>query len=82
MKKLKFKDEIQNIIGDWLCKQGLSIEDDKCEILDKTIMKAINKKVKSLDVGEMFGNFIWSDDKKDIGDLIIHIKKNIIKEMK
>ena len=77
---MKFKEEIQNVIDDWwLGKQGLSKGKN---YLDKVIMKAVNKRVKSINIGEIFKDFIWSDDKKDISDLIIHIKKSIIKEMK
>lgn len=74
MKQLRLKKQIQNIIDDWICKQNLSI--------DKAIIKAINKRVKDIDIGEIFKNFIWGDDKKDVSDLIIYIKKNIIKQMK
>lgn len=77
MKKLK--EEIKDITDSRIYKQGLSKGKN---YLDKVIMKAVNKRVKSINIGEIFKDFIWSDDKKDVGDLIVHIKKSIIKEMK
>ena len=73
---MKIKEEIQDILDDWMhsCKTYKQ--------LNKAIMKAINKRVKNIDIGEIFKDFIWSDDTKDVSDLIIHIKKSIIKEMR
>ena len=74
MKSLK--KEIQNITSNWMDSS------ETYKQLNKAIIKAINKRVKNIDIGEIFKDFIWSDDKKDVGDLIVHIKKSIIKEMK
>ena len=74
---MKLKKQIQNIISSWTC-----CLDPEHKQLNKAIMKAVNKKVKSINIGEIFKNFIWGDYKKDINDLIIHIKESIIKKMK
>jgi hypothetical protein len=83
MRKLKLSEEIQNIIGEWLYQQGLSISDDKCEILDKQIMQTINKRANKIDVGEMIKCLMW-DKRKSIsyGDISEYIEKRIVKEFR
>lgn len=73
---MKLKEEIQDVTSNWM---NLS---ETYKQLNKAIMKAINKRIKGIDVGEIFKDFIWSDDTKDVSDLIIYIKESIIKQMK
>lgn len=37
------KEKIENIVGEWLCQQGLSVPDDKCAILTHRLMELIDK---------------------------------------
>ena len=83
MNKLKLREEIQSIIGEWLNQQGLSIPDDKCEILDKQIMRIINKRANKIDVGEMIKSLMWEKRKSiSYGDISEFVEKNIIEELK
>ncbi len=80
---MKLREEIQNIVGDWLCLQGLRISDKQCEKLDKAIMKAISKRAKNIDVGEMIKCLMW--DKRvsiSYGDISEYVEKNIEKHFK
>lgn len=79
MKQLKLKKQIEDIIFSYIHNE---YEYSNCKHFHKAIIKAINKRVKNIDIGEIFKNFIWSDDKKDVSDLIIYIKESIIREMK
>ena len=80
---MKLKEEIQNIIGEWLYKQELSVFDKECKKLDKAIMKVISKRAKKIDVGELIKCLMW-DKRKSIsyGDMSEFIEKNIEKEFK
>jgi hypothetical protein len=80
---LKLSEEIQNIIGEWLCHQQISISDDECKILDKQIMQAINNRANKIDVGEMIKCLMW-DKRKSIsyGDISEFVEKRIVKELK
>jgi len=76
-------EEIEDIIGEWLNKIGLRIDDKECEILDKQIMRAINERASNIDVGELIKSLMW-DRRISIsyGDISEYIEKNIIKTFK
>lgn len=83
MKKIILSEEIQNIIGEWLNQQKLSISDDKCKILDKQIMQIINKRANEIDIGEMIKS-LMCDKRKSIsyGDISEYIEKRIVEEFR
>jgi len=45
---MAFKDKIDNIIGEWLCQQGLHILDKECDKLNEAIVKIYNNHRKKL----------------------------------
>lgn len=40
---MTYEEQMENIIGDWLCKRELSIPDDKCDILNKKLLNLQKK---------------------------------------
>jgi hypothetical protein len=38
---MTLKEKIENIVGEWLCREGLSIPDDRCDVLVNSLMEVI-----------------------------------------
>jgi hypothetical protein len=80
---MTLREEIQNSIGEWLNVMGLSYDDKDCEVLEDTIMRLINKKAHSIDVGEMIKSLMWEKRKTfTYGDISEFIEKRIVEEFK
>lgn len=41
---LTLREKLENELGEWLCHQGLSVPDEKCDIFIDRCMKIINEK--------------------------------------
>jgi hypothetical protein len=41
---LTLREKIENEFGEWLCRQGLSVSDDKCDVFIDKCMEIINEK--------------------------------------
>lgn len=37
--KMTLKEEIENVVGEWLCQQGLLIPDNECDILTERLLQ-------------------------------------------
>lgn len=80
---MKLREEIQNIIGEWLSQQSLSIPDDKCQIFENRIMQVISKRAKKIDIGELIKSLMWEKRKSfTYGDISEYVENNIIKQFK
>jgi hypothetical protein len=82
---MKLKEEIGNIVGEWLCQQQVSICDDRCDILVKRIMRVINKRANEIDVGEMIKSLMWNTDKRkalSYGDISEYVEKGIREKLR
>ena len=40
---MTLKERIENIVGEWLCINGLSISDDRCDVLVANILKVFDE---------------------------------------